>query len=695
MPGQFAVVLRRAFIVILLAVSSGLALTAEDLRVFDSPADTMMRAYLTGKVQRQFAMRDSLLAGMVTAEQWKVQADSIRAKFQRWTGPFPFRNPLDAKVTGVLERRGYRVEKLYFQSRPGFYVSASLYLPSRGEAPFPAVLYAVGHSIGGKAVDYAQPFCIAQARRGIAVLAFDSMGQGERRQEQYHIFGGSPGSVHKTVGFQAFLAGTHVFNLMIWDAIRAIDYLVSREDIDPQRIGITGTSGGGMISTYILPFESRIAAVVPACNPNTWLARTRANLGTDHEQVFFGAFRELVDPRGDPLLCLAPSPLLINATARDNLNPPDGVWALDRWLYRAWAALGAPEKVHTSMVDAAHDYNREQREAAYAWFGRWLGDGVPENLSEGAVEIEQEDSLFSTPTGSVYDLPDSRDPHSLVLEYFQRHRASWDSDLRPERLRPLVAEQLREVTGISHDPGIPAAERIGTRVLDAIELTRVVLHPEKGIVLPALLIAPVDIEPETVMVYLDSEGKQSLVSSDVAPETFGKQRLALLAVDLRGQGETSPALEGKFWDFLAGDPPPSQKIRDIISVLAWVRAEFPDCKIHLRAGGVSGLWAAMAVVLDGGRVASLYLTGAPLDFADMVETRLPRYNQELILPGILTRLDMQQVFMALCPVPVWISSPLRADGSRAENSFVQERYRSVTEYYKKNGKDENWVVRVE
>jgi dienelactone hydrolase len=542
MQGKLSVAFRRAIIVLLLTVSGAVALTVEDLRVFDSPADTMMRVYLSAKVQRQFAMRDSLLAGMVTARQWKVHADSIRAKFRRWTGAFPQRNPLNSKITGVLEREGYRVEKLYFQSRPGFYVSASLYLPARREAPFPAVIYAVGHSIDGKAVDYTQPFCIAQARKGIAVMAIDALGQGERRQEAYHIFGASPGSVHKTVGFQAFLAGTHVFNLMIWDAIRAIDYLVSRSDVDPERIGITGTSGGGMISTYILPFENRIAAVVPSCNPNTWLARTRANLGTDHEQVFFGAFSELVDPRGDPLLCLAPGPLLINAASRDNLNPPDGVWALDRWLYRAWAALGAPEKVHTSMVDAAHDYNREQREAAYAWFGRWLGDGVSESLSEGVVEIEEEDSLFSTPTGSVYDLPGSHDPHSLVLDYYKRHRANWDSNLPSERLRTLVARQLREVTGISHDPVVPLAERLNTRVVDAINLTSVVLRPEVGIVLPAVMIEPEGKEASDVTVWFDDSGKQALAADSVIMRMVAEgSSSSVLAVDLRGQGESSPA----------------------------------------------------------------------------------------------------------------------------------------------------------
>ena len=97
-----------------------------------------------------------------------------------------------------------------------------------------------------------------------------------------------------------------------------------------------------MMTTYILPFESRITVAVPVCNPNTWSHRVHANLATDHEQVFFGAFTAGIDPRGDPLFAHVPRPLLINATTDDTLNPPSGVWNLSTWLYKAYAAHRAP-----------------------------------------------------------------------------------------------------------------------------------------------------------------------------------------------------------------------------------------------------------------------------------------------------------------------------------------------------------------
>ena len=679
----------------LLVTAGGMsALSVKDIRVFDAPVDTMMSCYLKSKVEDQFAKRDMLLAGMTTREKWINHADSIRAKFKGWTGPFPERNELNAKIAGVVERNGYRVEKVYFQSRPGFYVSADVYIPSSKKEPFPAVLYAVGHSIAGKAVGYAQTYCIGQVRKGILVMAFDGLGQGERRQKEYFVFGKSPGSVHQTIGFQAFLAGTHVFNLMIWDAIRAVDYLESRTDVDPDRIGITGTSGGGMISTYILPFDERIAAAVPACNPNTWLSRVNADLSTDHEQVFFGAFKELIDPRGDPLLCLAPKPLLINATAYDNLNPPEGVWALDKHLYRAWAAFGAPEKMHTSMVNATHDYNRDQREVAYAWFSRWLGNGPPESLDEGTINVETEKDLFSTKTGNVYDLPGSLEPHALVLDYFKRHRFQADNSLKADQLRKNVIEKIRKVTAISNNPDNPNSMKMDTRIVDKLELTTFVIQPEDKIVIPAILIKSPAEKVENVVLYLNDKGKEALVSDSEMLSKIYVENTCILAVDLRGQGETAPALEDKFWDFLAGDPPSSQKIRDILSVLAWTRSEFPNCKIHIEASGVSGLWAAIAAVLDGG-VSSLYLEHVPVDFADMVETKLPVYNHEIILPGILTQLDMQEVYKALCSVKVTLISPVRANGNSANIEYLRDRYRDVKEYFKNNDMTANWNVKTE
>ena len=387
-------------------------ISTQDLKVFKKAADTMMKDYLTNIVDKQFAVRDSLLATLESANDWDMRKQAIRDSMISWTGSFPERTPLNARVTGRLERDGYIIEKILFESRPNYLVSANLYLPKNISGPRPAHLNVIGHAQIGKADERYQRMSVAQVKNGFVVLTMDQLGQGERGML----------SAHKNIGIQAFISGTHIFNFMVWDAIRAIDYLVSRPEVDPENICMTGSSGGGMMTTYILPFDNRVAVAVPTCNPNTWSYRVHANLATDHEQIFFGAFESNIDPRGDPMFAQVPKPLLLNTTTDDPLNPPRGVWDLNTWLYKSYAAHGTPEKITTSMVRAGHAYNKEQREITYSWMRRWTGNDVT-GFWEEEIPLEKKEDLWATSGGSVFNEPGSKKDHDLVLDYLKEHKA--------------------------------------------------------------------------------------------------------------------------------------------------------------------------------------------------------------------------------------------------------------------------------
>ncbi|MHC4166620.1 MAG: hypothetical protein ACYSWQ_06670, partial [Planctomycetota bacterium] len=215
----------RRQVVIALTVVAGLcncssgeeSLKPADFRVLDRPAKTMMSDYLTAMVDEQFAKRAAILASLKTAEDWNRHAAFIRESMAAWTGLLPEPTPLRAR---------YTLEKILFESRPNFLVSANLYLPKGYSGPRPAVLNVIGHSPAGKGTEKVQRRAIAQARKGFVALVVDCIGQGERQVVDYARFGKPPGNAHQIIGTQAFLAGTHVFNFMVWDAIRAVDYLV-------------------------------------------------------------------------------------------------------------------------------------------------------------------------------------------------------------------------------------------------------------------------------------------------------------------------------------------------------------------------------------------------------------------------------------------------------------------------------------
>lgn len=668
-------------------------LTGADLTVLESPAKDMMRTYLTVIVDEQFARRNAALAKLRTAEDWARHAEFVRESMAAWSGKFPEKTPLNARVTGRIEHDDYVVEKVLFESRPRFLVSANLYLPKKGSGRRPAVLNVIGHSPAGKATDKVQKRSISQARMGLVALTIDAIGQGERQIAEYASYGNPPGNAHQILGRQAFLAGTHVFHFMAWDVIRAVDYLVSRPEVDPSRIACTGCSGGGMMTTYILPFEPRITVAIPACNPNTWSHRVHANLATDHEQVFPGAFEVGIDPRGDPLFCHVPKPLLINATSDDNLNPVAGVWELSGWLEKAYATYGQPDHFKTTMVDAPHGYNRQQREIAYAWMLKWL-QGDDREFDEGEVPIEAERDTWCTANGNVYSSDESRQPHRLILEYFEQHKASWPVPKNQEELvrhKTRMKQLITKVLGLSDQPSEPQVTLKSARVSSLMRITPIIISPEKGIVLPACWIESKDMSEEgPVILYLHDQGKIRLADEPLVEPLVVSEGYRILAVDLRGTGETAPGLESRFWDFLAGKPSFAQRVEDIRSVLCWLSASHAG-SIRIWAQGVSGTCAAIAAAMEDSVVA-LVLEQPLLSFQSVVTVKVPTYGNEILVPGILESFDLPEVYQAACPLKVTLIDPLRGDQRRASYAETVAAYQSVAESYEALGQLDSWRV---
>ncbi len=681
-------------------------LTAQDLTILPKPAANMMKEYLTALVDQQFDRREAMLARLRSAEDWIRHAQFIRKSMADWTGDFPPRTPLAARVMGRIQRPRYFMDKVVFESRPGFLVSANLYVPidkdnkRSSKTRRAAVLNLVGHSPAGKASEKEQRRSIALARKGFVVLTIDAIGQGERQVSEYESYGKPPGNLHQIIGRQAFLAGTHVFNIMVWDAIRAIDYLVSRPEVDPRWIGCTGSSGGGMMTTYLLPFEPRITVAVPVCNPNTWSHRVHADLATDHEQVFAGAFAASIDPRGDPLFCQSPKPLLINATTDDDLNPPAGVWELSSWLDKAYSAHREPQRFKTTMVRAPHEYNRQQREITYAWMMKWLGgDFTP--YWEDDFPIEDERDTWCTPQGNVYTEDLSRQPHALVLDYLSEHTPSWPSVSSKEELARHTARLRRLVTsvlGLPDESPVPEVTIKPATMSGDMKLTPIVMHPEEGIVLPGLWvessIASRTVPPtdRPVIVYLHDLGKTHLATESLVRQLVLTQGFRILAVDLRGFGETAPGLEDRFWDFLAGKPIFSQRVADVRSILRWLsQGEVGASHVHIWAQGVTATCASIAAALDD-TVSSLVLEEPLLSLESVVTTRVPTYRNDILVPGVLENFDLMQVYHSLCPNRVTLINPLRGDQRPASDSQIAETLGPVSETYQALETPTEWRV---
>ncbi len=235
-------------------------------------------------------------------------------------GGLPERTPLNARVTGTLDRGDYKIEKIIFESQPRFFVTANLYLPKKGSPPYPAILFPLGHELGGKSHFAWQQVLGSLARRGYVALAWDPLGQEERMQffdpdwNDSKFFASTV--EHTELGAQCMLVGDALARYTIWDGIRALDYLLSRPEVDRTRVGATGNSGGGTHTTYLSALDDRIAVAAPSCYTNSWRVLLDALGPQDAEQVFPGWLKKGMD-FPDFIYSFAPKPFLVLSAIRD------------------------------------------------------------------------------------------------------------------------------------------------------------------------------------------------------------------------------------------------------------------------------------------------------------------------------------------------------------------------------------------
>jgi predicted peptidase len=236
-----------------------------------SDAPNSLYHYLTGQAFNLLKERTDAVSGLNTLSGWQQRQNQIKETLLEIVGPFPEKTPLNAKTLRTIEKDGYRIEHIVYESQPGFYVTSSMFIPDglRKKSKAPVVIYCSGHSDEGYRSAIYLHVIANLVKKGFIVFAFDPVGQGERLEYFDPKTGkstvGGPTTEHSYPGAQAFITGSSQARYMIWDGIRAVDYLLTRKEVDPARIGITGRSGGGTQSAYIAAVDDRIYAAAPEC----------------------------------------------------------------------------------------------------------------------------------------------------------------------------------------------------------------------------------------------------------------------------------------------------------------------------------------------------------------------------------------------------------------------------------------------
>jgi len=414
----------------------------------------MVQEYFVSRVRAALEQGWERQKHLRTKAEAEAYVQSVREKIRASFGPAPEKTPLNPRVTGVVERDTYRIEKIIFESRPGFLVTSNLYVPKGRKFPLPGVVGSCGHSNNGKANEAYQSFAQGLARQGYVVLIFDPIGQGERLQypnEKLESRIGVGVREHLYAGNQQFLIGEFFGAWRAWDGIRALDYLLTREEVDPRHVGVTGNSGGGTLTTWLCGLDQRWTMAAPSCFVTSFLRNVENELPADTEQCPPRVLGLGLDHE-DFIAALAPKPVILLGKEKDYFDAR-GLEDAFRRLKRLYALLGAEESIGLFLGPTYHGYSQENREAMYRWFNRVTG--VSNAQAEPQLTLEKDETLWCAPKGQVSELG------SRTVFSFTRATAVEMERRRPALTGPKLAGAVREILKLGGAENMPNESRFG------------------------------------------------------------------------------------------------------------------------------------------------------------------------------------------------------------------------------------------
>ena len=621
-------------------------------------------------VQDWFVDQVRHIESQILAEQdaLKTKADAetyvknVQAKIRRCFGPEPERTPLNARVTKIVEREQYRIENVIFESRPGMLVTANLYLPKNRKGPFPGVIGSCGHSANGKAGDAYQPFAQTLAKLGYACLIFDPIGQGERLQyvdEQLKPKRGIGVAEHIHAGNQQFLVGEFFGAWRAWDGIRALDYLLTREEVDPKHIGITGNSGGGTMTTWLCGLERRWTMAAPGCFVTTFRRNLENELPADTEQCPPRVLAEGLD-HSDFLAAMAPKPVIILAKERDFFDVRGATEAYLR-LKRIYSLLGHPDNVQLQIGPTDHGYSVENREAMYRFFNRAVG--LPPIESEPEPVVEKDEVLWCTPHGQVAELK-SRTVFSFTSEK-SRELSAKRKPIGGDELKAALRDTLK-LPSTDTPPEYRILRPI-RRNYPKPHATHYAIETEPNMFAVVTLLTdkphysrPPQTPPRAILYVAHHSADVELTEEPLVRELLAAEPgAAFYALDVRGIGESRPDTCGadQFTKPYGSDffysahsimldrPYVGQKTFDVLRVLEWL-ASFGQRDIHLAAKGWGTLPATFAAVL-GKSVTQVTLKESLDSYASIAEDEDYKWPLSSFAPSVLSRFDLPDCYREL------------------------------------------------
>ena len=635
--------------------------------------------YLNAQAVRLYESRKDWQAGLAFVNVIQQQQRFLRDRFWSLVGGKPEATPLRLKTTGTFERKGYRVDKLTYESRPNYLVTANLYIPTTGKGPYPGVLFQMGHGSPGKAYPTYQRCCQGLARLGFAVLAFDPMGQGERAY--YPELKLSPTDEHSQVGRQLLLIGETATQWQVWDAIRSLDVLAAHPMVDASRLASTGQSGGATLTMLLAAVDDRLnAAVVSMGNTENYLCAGYQAPGStdDAEQDLLPRNGERME-RWDLLLPFAPKPMLIIVSSRDAggtyspqyLENGREEFAELRRIYEV--DVGRPGDLEWAETPLPHGLGYHPRMLTYRFLQKHLKVEAPPPAAEPPTEPEPAETLWAAGGNTIR--AGSRKPHQIAMES-QRSRSAAPADVR----HLLMLEPLPPLTP-STDSGTAAAA-FGS-------VSHFEVQSVEPVWLPVFRFQPSRAARPMAWLVLDEKGRRSQAAEDSLCTRLASDGYLVYAADVRGIGELTPELprgsagyatehsDEETWAWaglLLGRPLAGQRTTDILALVRAIlaRPEMKGRSLGLAASGRLTPSSAWAAALEPG-VARLALYGGLASFRHLLDAETYAHPFSVFVPEVL-KFDDLPALIASLRRPVALGRVLDGEGRALPEADVQRLY---------------------
>jgi len=581
-------------------------------------------------------------------------------------------------------------------------VTGALFIPEGHRGRGPAILKVIGHSADAFRRDIYQNVILNLVHKGFIVLAIDPMGQGERVQyldpeKGRSVVGGSTRE-HSHVGVQCFLIGRSLARYFTWDGIRAIDYLVSRPEVDARRIGVTGLSGGGTQSSYVGAMDDRVRAVAPAGYITSYRRLLESIGPQDAEQVFYHGLVSGID-HADLLEVRAPKPTLHVTTTRDFFSI-QGARETEREVKRAFAALGRPGNYRRVEDDYGHGFTRRNNEATYAFFQKHLN--LPGDPAERSYPYLTKEELTVTRTGQVSTSMDCETAFSLN----RREAAPMLRELAESRQSirthiPGVLEQARRLSGYEQAVSLHAEPFFrGQYQRDGYRVEKWGLKGEGEYILPTLVFVPEGEGPFPAIIHAHADGKQVEARVGGRLESLVKQGFVVAAVDLLGFGETRfyrdqghADVQPFFNALLAGRSIVGINAGDALQVFGFLRQrrDVREKEVGAVAIGATGPAILHAAAFERD-LAWVILQESLGSYASIVENRLYDVNANSLVAGALTAYDLPDLVASLAPRRCVVSKPKNHLNQAADPEALRSILQVAMDAYAEERSGDNLLI---